>query len=133
MGSLRKDALTPALSPWERGQTANALSLRERVRVRGVTFLLKRFPQFMKIIDLTVEGDHIASRRRHHGLMAFRRQIENGQPAMRQGDTRNRIQPHPTIIGSTMKQRVRHGGDLLPRPLLAAGVKTDKSRYTAHD
>jgi hypothetical protein len=35
MGSLRKDALTPALSPWERGQTANALSLRERVRVRG--------------------------------------------------------------------------------------------------
>jgi len=49
------------------------LSLRERARVRGVGVLFNLRPQLPKIIDLSIERNHIASRRRHHGLMAFRR------------------------------------------------------------
>jgi hypothetical protein len=59
--------------------------LRVRVRVKFVTGALKLGPEFLKVIDFTVEHNpnclvFIAKR-----LFSFHRQINDGQPAMSQG------------------------------------------------
>ena len=79
--------------------------------------------QALVIVELAVVGQHL--RAEHHGLMAAVRQIQNRQPAVRQGDAR--LAPHAFAVGTAMPQALRHAaGDLGARP------RTDNSRYTTH-
>ena len=60
------------------------------------------------VVDLAIEDDHPAPGTGQHRLVAGRRQIDDGQTAMRESDSRLKVQPDPSIVGTAMRDCVRH-------------------------
>ena len=60
------------------------------------------------VVDLAIEDDHASPGTGPHWLVAGPRQIHDGQTAMRESDSRLKVQPDPGIVGTAMHDCVRH-------------------------
>lgn len=85
--------------------------------------------QLAEIINLAVEGDDEAAVGRGHRLMAGRRQIDDGKPAMGERDAGVRIAPEAVIVGAAMGETVGHGGGVA----LERVARPDRRFYDACD
>ena len=62
-----------------------------------------------EIVDLAVERDDQAAVGRQHRLVPGRRQVEDGEAAVRQRDAGFGVAPDAVIVGAAMRQAVAHG------------------------
>ena len=93
-----------------------------------MSFGLKINPQFLKIIDLAIIGEHQFPVRRRHGLMGRIGQINDRQPTMPE---RNRaVGELPLAIRPAMNQRIRHR--LQRHRRRGRSVKMIDACYAAH-
>ena len=92
----------PGLDPGQQG-----LGVRGALpaRARG----LELAPPSPVVVELAVEGQHVPARRRDHGLVARRREVQDRQAAVRQGDTRRRVDPDPRIVRAPVRDAPGHG------------------------
>jgi hypothetical protein len=85
------------------------------------------------IVDLAVEYDDITRARRVHRLMTCRRQVDNGQPTLRQRDAGLGIRPDAVIVRTAMPDQVSHSprDDGVLRCRSGAAEKADDSAHMA--
>jgi hypothetical protein len=89
-------------------------------------------PQFSIVVDLTVVRDGEPPTRRGHRLVAERRQVENRQPAMAEGNAAAFVDPCPGIIGTAVRDRRSHPENL-GLELAGSGARiVDESSDSAH-
>jgi hypothetical protein len=62
-----------------------------------------------EIVNLTIESDHVPPASGVHWLMSFAGQVQNGKPAMSEGDARLCVNPGTAIVGAAVNKLVRHG------------------------
>jgi hypothetical protein len=65
--------------------------------------------------------------------MGRRRQVQNGEATVRQGNPNCRIYPHSPVIGASMPKALNHlAGSLAERFRGHSGVKIQKACYPTH-
>lgn len=82
------------------------------------------------VVDLAVEGDHVAARRRDHRLMAGRGQIDDRQSRMAERQASVRRNPCTTVVGAAVPYRGGHACDR--RAQRGIGHARDGQEKTAH-
>ena len=65
-------------------------------------------PQLLMVVDLAVEGDHIATGSAGHGLVARWREIENRQALMVKGYAERWVLPGASSVWTAMGNRSTH-------------------------
>ena len=85
-------------------------------------------PQFLKIIDLAIIGEHQFAVRRRHGLMGRIRQINDRQTPM--PECHRAVSKLPLAIRPAMNQRIRHR--LQRHRRRGRSVKMIDACYAAH-
>jgi len=85
--------------------------------------------QVKVIVYLTIEGQHKPTARRHHGLMARWREINDGQSAVAKSDSCINVNPGATIIWAAGLDLVGH---VSHNQALRRSRGTPISNYSAH-
>ena len=80
---------------------------------RGALRRLELLPDGGEVVDLTVEGDDVATRGRRHRLHAGLGEIDDGQAPMPKGHADVRVRPEPIPIGPSMGDGRAHHACLL--------------------
>ena len=75
----------------------------------------ERSAAIQMVVNLAVEGNHIATRGRLHGLSSRGGQVHDSQAAVTQCDTGIRIEPIAVRIGATVGDGVGHFAQRRPR------------------
>ncbi len=68
--------------------------------------------QLAIVEDLAIVGDDVATVRRDHRLVAARREVDDGQAAMTEGNPSGRIKPNALAIRTAMGEAVSHSDSL---------------------
>ena len=90
-------------------------------------------PEIRVVVDLAVEDDDAAPRRGQHRLAAGRRQVDDGQAAVRQCDPGFAVEPDPGVVRAAVRDRVRHrAGDFRRRRIRKKGAAAEKAGHSAH-
>src|SRR2546430_2520986 len=84
----------------------------------------------IKVVDLAVVSDDVATTRRMHRLVALRRQIDDRQPPMRQRQTVRWVEPDALVIGAAVHQLGRHASGTALQ--IEASGYAEESCYSAH-
>ena len=94
---------------------------------------LKLAAQRRVVVDLAIEHHHEAPVARFHGLVALRREIQDGEAPKPEAETAGGIHPESTVIGAPMADGLGHvhqdPGQPLPGTIRLA---FDEPRKAAH-
>ena len=74
--------------------------------VEDVSFLLEFAAQRLKVVDLTVKGDHVRAVAADHRLMASIRGVQDAQPPMTQNDVFTLVQT--AVVGTAISHQRSH-------------------------
>ena len=105
------------------------LAVRVTSPVEAPANCFKLGSQVKVIVDLTIEGQHKPTARRHHGLMARGREINDGQSAVAKSDSSINVNPGAIIIWAAGLDLVGH---VSHNQALRRSRGTPISNYSAH-
>ncbi len=88
--------------------------------------------QGLAVVDLAVEGDHVAPRGAGHGLVAGEGEIEDRQPPAGQGQAGGRIAPQAGVIGAAVGDGRGHGTGVSIEQGERSGGGAPEARETTH-
>ena len=89
-------------------------------------------PQIQVVVDLAVVGQQPAPVGRGHRLVPGRRQVDDGQAAVPQGDAGGAIHPGPAIVRAAVVQPIGHGRDLRPRRVRLDAIRPPETGQSTH-
>jgi hypothetical protein len=69
---------------------------------KATAFRLEFMSQFVKIVDLAIEGQYVAITSVHHRLMAARAEINDAEPIVTDGQTNGRVNKFSYIVWPAM-------------------------------
>src|ERR1039458_4628374 len=99
---------------------------------RGTPGPLQIEAQRKMVVNLAIESQYIAATSGMHGLVPSRRQVEDGEAAVRQTDAGYIVGPHAAIIRSAVLDSQRHADSHSLEAAWHACVRAQEPGESAH-